>query len=296
MRRMRPGDFNDWYSHKNRRELRGLYVLCSWIGDWDTKDHQFLDTFATRADSLGHVDHYFLDVGSSFGAQANGPKAYWQGYESTIDLGWIARRFVMFGFANEPWRRAREDSGIPSVGNFESEVFHPQHFATEQEQAAFREMTDADAYWGAKIVTSFSEAQIAAAVGSAHFEDPRATEFLVRSLIERRAKIARFWFSRVAPLDFFWIEGGALRFHDLAQEIGLAGARGYEVEIESEGGSAPAPKRLRMATPEMDLSGLANGTSRVILEVSIAGSGAKPVRVELTRTGSDWAVTRVRHG
>src|SRR2546428_343531 len=43
--RRRPGDPNDWYSHPNRRELRGLYVLCSWIGFWDTKDANFLDTF-----------------------------------------------------------------------------------------------------------------------------------------------------------------------------------------------------------------------------------------------------------
>jgi len=296
MRRLRPGDSNDWFTHTNRRELRGLYVLCSWIDNWDTKDHQFLDTFTMRADSLGHVDHYLLDVGSSFGAQANGPKARWQGYESTVDLGWIARRFVMFGLAVEPWRRAHQNTGIPSVGNFESEVFHPQHFATEQQQGAFRELTEGDAYWGAKIVASFSDAQIAAAVGSTHFEDPRATEFLVRNLIERRDKIARYWFGRVAPLDFFWVEEGVLRFHDLARDIGLEGERGYEVEVESEGGRVRTHGRLRMTTPEMDLGNLPNGTSRLTLEFSISGSRSKPVRVELMRTGSEWAVTRVRHG
>ena len=296
MRRRRPGDSNDWYMHTNRRELRGLYVLCSWIDDWDTKDHQFLDTFIARPDSLGHVDHYLLDVGSSFGAQANGPKALWQGYESTVDFGWIARRLVMFGFAVEPWRRAHENSGIPSVGNFESDVFYPGRFATEQQQAAFREMTDADAYWGAKIVASFSDAQIAAAVGSAHYEDPRAREFLMRNLIERRDKIARYWFGRVAPLDFFWIKDGVLRFHDLAVETGLAGARGYDVEVESEGGHSRARERVRMIAAEMDLRNLGNGASRLKLEFSIPGSGSTPVRVELRRTGPGWIVTQVRHG
>ncbi|HEY3156499.1 MAG TPA: hypothetical protein VGK76_07765 [Candidatus Eisenbacteria bacterium] len=295
MRRRRPGDSNDWYRHTNRRELRGLYVLCSWIDDWDTKDHQFLDTFLARPDSLGHVDHYLLDVGSSFGAQANGPKALWQGYESTVDFGWIARRFVMFGFAIEPWRQAHENSGIPSVGNFESEVFYPGHFATEQQQAAFREMTDADAYWGAKIVASFSNAQIAAAVGSAHYEDPRASEFLVRNLIQRRDKIARYWFGRVAPLDFFWIDDGMLRFHDLAVDIGLAGARGYDVEVESESGRDRSHKRLTLTTAKMDLRTLPGGATRLELQLSIPGSGSGPVRVELSRTGPDWIVTRVRH-
>lgn len=293
MRRSRPGDSNDWYRHTNRRELRGLYVLCSWIGDWDMKDHQFLDTFAARSDSLGHVEHYLLDVGSSFGAQANGPKALWQGYENTVDLGWISRRFVALGFAVEPWRRAHENSGIPSVGNFESRVFHPGRFATEQGQAAFREMTDADAYWGAKIVASFSDAQIAAAVGAAQYEDPRASEFLKNSLIQRRDAIARYWFARVAPLDFFWVEGGVLRFHDLAAEIGLCGARGYDVAIE--GGEGPS-HRVRMASPAMDLQSLGEGTRRVSLAFSIPDDGAKPARVELARSGGDWTVTRVRHG
>jgi hypothetical protein len=296
MRRLRPGDSNDWYRHIHRRELRGLYVLCSWIDDWDPKDPQCLDTFQAGADSLGHVDHYLLDVGSSFGAQANGPKALWQGYESTVDFGWIARRFVMLGFAVEPWRRAHQNSAIPAVGNFESEVFHPQHFATEQQEAAFREMTDADAHWGAKIVASFSDAQIAAAVGSAHYEDPRATEFLVHNLVERRDKIARFWFGRVAPLDFFWIEDGVLRFHDLAQDIGLTGARGYDAEVEWEGGRGSKHERMALTAPRMDLRSLGGDASSLELTLSIQGSGSKPARVELRRLGPDWIVTRVRHG
>jgi hypothetical protein len=296
MRCLRPGDSNDWYRHTNRRELRGLYVLCSWIGDWDTKDPQFLDTFQTGRDSLGHVNHYLLDVGSSFGAQANGPKAIWQGYESTVDFGWIARRFVTFGFTVEPWRRAHQDSGIPAIGNFESEVFHPQHFATEQQEAAFRELTDGDAYWGAKIVASFSDAQIKAAVESGQYEDPRASEFLVRNLIERRDKITRFWFDRVAPLDFFRVEDGVLRFHDLAGDIGLVGARGYVAELHSEGGNARARERVTLSSARMDLQTLENSATRIELTLKIQGSDAKPVRVELRRAGSAWSVTRVRHG
>jgi hypothetical protein len=293
MRRARPGDSNDWYQHKNRRELRGLYVICSWIGDWDMKDQQFLDTFVARSDSLGHVDHYLLDVGSSFGAQADSPKALWEGYENTVDFGWISRRIITLGFTVEPWRRAHQYTGIPSVGNFESEVFHPAHFATEQPQAAFREMTDADAYWGAKIVASFSNEQIVAAVSSAHYEDPRATEFLVKSLIERRDKIARYWFSRVAPLDFFCVRDGILRFHDLAADIGLAGPREYEVTIEAE---REPHHRSRLASPAMDLRSLGGSSRRASLSFAISGSGAKPARVDLTRSGNDWIVTRVRHG
>jgi hypothetical protein len=160
---------------------------------------------------------------------------------------------------------------------------------------AYHEMTQGDDYWGAKIVASFSNDQIAAAVDAAHYDDPRASEFLVRTLIARRDKIARYWFARMAPLDFFRVEDGALRFHDLGVDIGLAGARAYDVEIESEGGS-PAANRVHLPDTNLPLAALGAAASRVSIELSIRGSGAKPVRVELARRGADWAVTRVRHG
>ena len=296
MNRARPGDSNDWYAHTDRRELRGLFVLCSWINDWDTEDHQFLDVFVGTRDSLGHVEHYLLDVGSSFGAAANGPKQRWEGYENLLDLPWTARRFVTLGFVVEPWRRADQETGIPSVGNYESEVYRPEDFRQLVPQPAFREMTDRDGYWGAKIVASFSDAQIAAAVEAAHYEDPRARDYLVRNLVMRRDKIARHWFDRVAPLDFFSVQDGALRFHDLAVDVGLAGARAYDVEIESVGGSAPGEPRVHLSGTELPLPDLGSGAARLSLELSVTGKRAKPVHVELTRQDSRWIVTRVRHG
>lgn len=294
-RRKRPGDVNDWYSHMKRRELRGLYVLSSWLGFWDSKDANLLDTFVATRDSLGHVEHYLLDVGSSLGAQADGPKALWQGYERFLDLGWIGRRTATLGFVVEPWRRAHQETGIPSVGNFESDVYEPGKF-TEWDNPAFREMTDRDGYWGAKIVASFSNGQIAAAVDAAHYDDPRAREYLVRNLIERRDKVARHWFGRVAPLDFFAAEDGALRFHDLAVDIGLAHAREYDVEVESEGGHAPAHAHLHINRTQLPLLDLGTDRSRVSLDLAIAGDRARPAHVELVRRNSTWVVSRVRHG
>ena len=292
----RPGDPNDWYSHPNRRELRGLYVLCSWIGFWDTKDGNFLDTFVSTGDSLGHVEHYILDPGSSLGADADGLKRVADNYENMVDFGWAARRLVTLGFVVEPWRRAHQDTGIPSVGRFESEVFNPGTYAPEVPQTIFREMTEGDAYWGAKVVASFSDAQIAAAVEAAHYEDPRAREFLVRNLIVRRDKIAKYWFGRVAPLDFFAVHGDELSFHDLAVDIGLSSARAYDVVVESEGKGARTLKRVHLAGADLPLQDLGSGDQRVRVKLSIAGDRAKPARVELTRTGAKWAVTRVRHG
>jgi hypothetical protein len=296
MNKRRPGDSNDWYAHIDRRGLRGLFVLCSWLNSWDTKDHQFLDTFHETRDSLGYVKHYFLDVGSSFGAAALRPKSLPAGYENKYDLAWIGKRIVTLGFIDEPWRRARQETGIPSIGNFESEVYTPQNFRPRIPQPAFREMTDRDGYWGAKIVASFSDAQIAAAVEAAHYEDPRASDYLVRNLIVRRDKIARHWFGRVAPVDFFSVQKGVLRFHDLAVDLGLASARAYDVEIKSTGGRAHKEEHVQLSSAELPLTTLGDGASHLSLEISIAGSEAKSAHVELTLKNSVWTVTRVRHG
>jgi len=293
MNRLRPGDANDWYAHVNRRELRGLFALCSWVNNWDTEDHQFLDVFVDTRDSLGHVDHYMLDVGSSFGASASGPKHLWTSYENMLDIPWTTRRVFSLGFAVEPWRRAHQETGFPSIGHYESAVYEPKDFRALVQQPAFREMTDRDGYWGAKIVASFSDAQIEAAVGAARYEDPRATAYVVQNLIVRRDKIARYWFGRVAPLDYFQVHDGALRFRDLEVDIALAGARAYDVEFEAKEGRHG---RLRLRSAELPLGEFGADASRLSLEITVAGSRAKPAHVELTRAGAGWVITRVRHG
>jgi len=291
MRKKRPDDPNEWYSHPNRRELRGLYVISSWLGYWDTKDANFLDVYVATGKE-GHVHHYLLDVGSSFGADADGEKRYTDNYESVFDYGWIAKRFLTLGFVVEPWRRAHQDTGIPSVGRFESDVFDPGSWTPGEPQVTFRAMTDRDAYWGAKIVASFSNAQIEAAVDAAHYDDPRARDFLIKSLIQRRDKIARYWFQKVAPLDFFAVSGSCLRFHDLAVDLRLANPRAYDVEVVSRGGWNQ--EHIRLDQPCLDLPE-APERSTAMLVISVRGDSAKPAQVDLVRRGGAWVVTGIRH-
>ena len=53
------------------------------------------------------------------------------------------------------------------------------------------------------------------------YRNPRAAEYVARILGERRDKIARHWFDRIPPLDFFRIRNGLLTFHDLGEERGI---------------------------------------------------------------------------
>ncbi|HMI30788.1 MAG TPA: hypothetical protein VK527_03545 [Candidatus Limnocylindrales bacterium] len=286
----RKDDPNDWFKHKNRRELRGLFVFYSWLNNWDVKDQQSLDMYGKPGD---YLTHYQLDVDGSLGAAAEGAKPLPYGFENRVDFGWTATRMITLGFVNEPWRKAHQETGIPSVGNFSAE-FNPKDWRPLEEVPPFRKMMQRDAYWGAKLVASFSDEQIAAAIDAVGYEDPRARDYLLRTLIERRDRVARYWFGRVAPLDFFHVEDGVLRFHDLAVDRGYTGSREYEVEVDSsDDGNARAPGHLRLRTTEIALGD--RGGSKLWLTLSVSGSDAKSVRVELTRKGSDWVVTRVRH-
>ena len=98
----------------------------------------------------------------------------------------------------------------------------------------------------------------------------------------------------MAPLDFFHVKNGYLVFHDLAVDLGLTPERGYEVEERGGGGSVPVEVLAR--DPRISLGRLGRGTDEISLKLEVAGSRARPVRVDLRRSGHDWVVTRVRHG
>src|SRR5205823_902017 len=151
----------------------------------------------------------------------------------------------------EPWRRAHQETDIPSVGNFEAAVYEPEDFRSLQPYQPFRERTPRDEYWGAKLVASFSDAQIAAAIAAVGYEDPRAPGVLLALLRARRDKVLRYWFARIVPLDFFRVDGGRLTFHDLAVDRGLSAARGYDVRLEAR------PGRVARERLEIDGGGLA---------------------------------------
>lgn len=296
MRGRRPDDANDLYKHMNRRELRGLFVLMSWVGNWDTKDQQSLDTFIEQRDSLGHVRHHLLDLGAALGAAAEGAKAERAGYEYRVDWGWIGRRLVTLGFAIEPWRHARQETGIPSVGNFESAAYQPDKFKSSMAHPAFVKRTSRDSYWGAKLVASFSDAQIAAAIDAAGYEDARAKPVLLSLLTARRDKLARFWFDRVAPVDFFHVDGSTLRFRDLAVDRGLETPRAYAVHLRSSHGAHGAARRTVVRGTAIPLDDVAGGAKTIELEVGIEGRDANPATVELERSGDSWTIVRVVHG
>jgi len=87
---------------------------------------------------------------------------------------------------------------------------------------------------------SFTEDEIRALVKIGEYSDPRAVEWLVRCLVERRNKIGRTYFAKLLPLDRFRVNGGQLEFDDLGVVHGFVPARSYSVRwtrFDNSGGS-----------------------------------------------------------
>lgn len=214
----REDDPNDRIDHEDRRELRGLYVFASWINHFDTKQHNSLDMYVTEGERR-YVRHYLIDFASTLGAAANdiAPRLGW---EYTVDLAALVRLGAL-GLYEDPWRRMRRPEDLPEIGYFESAIYEPGAFKPLEPNSAFANLTDRDGYWAAKIITAFTDAHLHAIAETGRYRDPRAAAYMARVLGERRDKIGRHWFDRVAPLDFFAVRGGRVQWRDLGEERGL---------------------------------------------------------------------------
>ncbi|MFQ5628532.1 MAG: hypothetical protein ACE5I1_07210 [bacterium] len=220
----RKDDPNDFIPHQHRRELRGLRVMAAWLNHFDTKANNTLDVY----DPAGYMKHYLIDFGSTLGSQGDEPMPPYIGYEESFDLHEILKSTATLGLNVEPWEKVK---GIefPSIGHYQFGDFHPQKYKFILPNPAFELMTNLDGYWGAKLVMSFTDDQIRAAVATAQYSNPEAADYLIRTIIERRNIIGRYWFSKMPPIDHFEIrtnEQGVqlLCFKDLAIESGLSNA------------------------------------------------------------------------
>jgi hypothetical protein len=100
-------------------------------------------------------------------------------------------------------------------------VFTANGFRPMMQNPAFQRMSVRDGYWAAKILSAFSDEHLRVAVDQGRYRDQATADYMARTLAERRDKICRYWFDRVAPLDFFVVRAGQVFFQDLAQRHGL---------------------------------------------------------------------------
>lgn len=236
---MRRDDPNDFIPHEHRRELRGLRVLAAWLNHYDSKATNTLDVYI----KAGYVRHYLIDFGSTLGSAGFRPMPPETGFENYFDTSRIFLNLLSLGFWVKSWEHPRKIE-FRSIGNISANNFNPQKFKFIVPNPAFDNLTDRDGYWGAKLVMSFTDEQIKAAITAAQYSDPQAADYLCRTLMERRDIIGRFWFKRMAPLDRFDLRPAGERrqmlfFSDLAVVSGLEKPDeiSYRYELKARGKS-----------------------------------------------------------
>jgi hypothetical protein len=294
----RRDDRQDRVRHENRRELRGFRVFAAWLGHFDTKQHNTLDMYVEE-EGRHFLRHHFIDFASTLGAGATGPFPAGN-YEYAVDFPASLGRALALGFHEDDWRGVRRPEGLEEVGFFESEQFDPIEWKPLDPNAAFANLTDRDGYWAAKIISAFTDEHLEALVAEGKYRNPEAARWIARVLGERRDKIARYWFRRATPLDFFVHDRGTLRFRDLGVDRGiyLEDSSAYRFRVAA----SSADRRLggwtgwmEAARPELDLAAAAASEALtddaagrhpfLAIDVSVSRAGAwnPPVRVYLAR-------------
>lgn len=287
----RADDPNDRIDHENRRSVRGQVPLFAWINHTDLQEDNTLDVFVKD-----HVVHYLIDFGKAFGVMNNSNAWKTVGYTNRIDFTMALRTLVTFGLWDRPWDNI-DAPNIQGVALFEAAHFDP---ATWRINAPYWPFDDADAtdtYWGAKLVMRFTKEQIEAAVAEAHFSDPRASAYILATLLERQRRVGRYWLDRVSPLDRFALEpagtGARLCFDDLARTYGLQPAASrYSVEVFDGTGAVIAPHAVlapsatgaRICTAAFPIGGDASQYTIVKLAAARNARALPPVSVHLART------------
>lgn len=240
----REDDPNDHYQHQHRRELRGMKVVAAWLNRDDTHFANTLDTYVEP----GYLRHYLIDFGASLGSasiDANTPR---DGREYHVDVGYIAARLLSLGFWTARWQGREQTDYHPAIGYIPVESFRPGEWKATFPNPAFDAMTVRDGYWGAKLVGSFSDAQIRAAVSAGQLPSAALEDTLAEIISHRRDRTVEYWYSRVTPVEDPSAElvGGdrgpagrgrgsdagnrearelVVSFRDLGLEHGLSGAR-----------------------------------------------------------------------
>ena len=233
----RPGDPNDRIPHQHRRSLRASWVLFAWLSSLDPSSINTLDSYVEEG-GRRFVRHYIIDFGAALGGATVHPKDLHQGAEHLIEVGRSLAALASLGFFRRPfqddkavWRQLT--SRYPRLGWFPA-WFDPDQFRSNRKVPTHVRRTPADLYWGAKLVTAFSDDQLAAAVSTARLDGDQA-RYLVLALAARRDIIGRRYLAALTAVERPQATpaGDRVCFQDLAVERGylsLTGLR-YAVEI-----------------------------------------------------------------
>jgi len=194
------------------------------------------------------------------------------------------------------WERVHYPGDLKAIGNFTSQAFDPLTWKPNYPNPAFLQMTPLDAYWGAKKVMAFSDAQIEAAAQEAEFGDPRATAYMAKVLEQRRDAIGRAWFAKVLPLEGFTLKDGTLHYEDLGATYGFWPRKSYRASwflFDNRTGAETALKADGSEAAPADADSAADG-SYLGCRLEAEKHDGRSTTVYFRREAGGWTVVGIQ--
>ena len=307
----RDDDPNDVVPHEDRRDLRGMSVLASWLNHFDSREQNTLATWITTEGEEGYVRHNMIDFGDCFGS-------IWEyegitrrlGHAYYLDIPYLAEDFVTLGLIERPWDSPEFGPAGRVFAYFGVDRFVPDRWRPGYPNPAFGRMTEHDGAWMARIIAEIDDEALATMIAQGQIEDDLARTELTRILRGRREKILRRWLGNLSPLTRPRIEtrDGApeLCMRDLAVSSGLVASedrwyagRAYLTEnaipAPLEGLRATGDSELHVCAPLPEVPGATESTPKYLM-IDVAGltgrsDRIRPARVHLWHLGgSDYRV------
>jgi hypothetical protein len=296
----RTDDPNDVIDHEDRRSLRALTVLASWLalsgfGPWKTIDRYL------GSPGEGHVVHYVAGLDAALGAgnvvRITDPPPRLPGGGSPF-----IRLLTLGLLRNPPPSITQVD--VPAIGGLADRV-DPGHFDLPVPYAPAERVQAADGYWAARRIAQLTPAHIALAVEAGKFSDGRARDMMQHALESRAQDMIRYWYSRVVPLRLVSFIGPWLTMRDEAAALDLVSPNVTEYRLDFLDGEAnivteplflhPAQDKLEVALPPAALE-----AAREYLVVQITARRRRrwlprSFEVHIRPLGDGLAVVGLRH-
>jgi len=218
----RDDDPSDTVKHENRRDLRGARVLAAWLNHFDAREQNTMSTWMPldpkNPKSEGHVRHWYIDLGDSFGSEwvVDGFSRR-LGHSFLLDFNHIGEDFISLGTIKRPWDDAHRTPGAENFGYFNTGHFDPDEWHSEYPNPTFGRLTERDGAWATRIIAHFTPEHVRAAVEVGNFTNPAHTDFLTRVLLIRQRVLLARYFSKLSPLGDARLEGRRFCATDLAR-------------------------------------------------------------------------------
>jgi hypothetical protein len=296
----RPDDPNDIVPHEHRRELRAARVFGAWLNHDDSRGVNSLD-FLTPGPPPRAVKHYMFDFGSILGSGTRFSQRNRAGNEYLLEWapGWAT--LATLGLYTRPWMHIRYPEVPASVGSIEGHAFVADRWKPEYPNQAFANMRADDAFWAAAIVAKFDDRAIRAVVEKARFSDPRATDYLVNTIIQRRNEVLRTWLTGVNPLVNIGLDArGVMTFDNAGVSAGLTTTPGQSrvawARFDNATGTSTAVGPLvTTALPRIQApTTLVDDPKTDFIQATIVGlhpqfpAWQQPLTVHFRRTAGGW--------